>query len=449
MLYCDLLIMGGFVVTLDRENRCFSGGAIAIKENKIYEIGKSDTLKEKYCAKNYFYAENKIIMPGFVNCHNHTPIILVRGMMEDIGAAPSYSEIVPNVNLLSKEETYHLARLGLYELLRFGSTTVVDSFHDPEPLVMAVKDSGLRGLVNGRIMDIDSDALRRNELVFQPKLGIEKLTNSLDFYNRWHGAENGRIGSFLALHAPNTCSTELLREACRIGEQSSVRFHIHLSQSQSEVDQIMSREGMTPTELLDMVGLLSNKLLAAHCLFLQDSDIDKLGKAKVSVCHSPIGNAKAGLIAPIIPLEKSGALITIGCDTSTGDMFESMRTAICLARIREGGGYEIKSTKALCWATSNGANALGLPNDIGSLQPGMKADIIFLDADSPNLVPSVNGTGIVVYSCQGSNVDSVMVDGQFVLRDKLPVFFDKDDVIREAKKVIRNLWSKQGFFQSQ
>ena len=441
---CDLIVEGGVLLTLDEEDRRIPDGSVAISGNRIAAVDSRDEIARRFQPVSTVDARRHLVLPGFVNVHNHTPTVLYRGAIEDVGIAPSYMSGIPKAYALSREESYHLARLGLYELLRFGTTTVADSFHDPEALAEALRDTGLRGFVNGRIQDVEGDSLiKGGTLEHKHELGERRLADCLEFIKRWHGAAEGRIQGLLAPHATNTCSRELLREVRRAGEKLPVRFHIHLSQSKSENDQAHEHYRMTPTELLDDVGLLDERLVAAHCLFVENSDVERIGMADVAVAHVPIGNAKSGFLAPILELERAGAVIAIGSDTVSADVFESMRTAISLARIRST-GHTLNAAHALGWATRNGAAALGIGDEVGTLAPGMKADVIAVNVDSPNLAPLVDLAGILVYSGRGTNVDFVLVDGRFVLRDGQPVRFDGAEVLAQARTVIRRLWTAEG-----
>ena len=248
----------------------------------------------------------------------------------------------------------------------------------------------------------------------------------------------------MAPHAPDTCSLGLLHEVAGLRVRFPVGVHTHLAQSQAEVQHVRSRTGRSPAELLEDAGLLDERLVAAHCIYLEPDDIARVGRHGINVAHAPVGTAKAGMVAPIVELQRAGARITLCTDSMSGDMFEAMRQTISVGRIR-GAGYAIKARTVAGWATREGAAALAIDADVGALTTGRKADIILLDAQAPNLCPIVDGFGVVVHSGVGANVVTVLVDGEVVLEDGRPTRFDGAEVIREAQAVATRLWKRSGF----
>lgn len=441
---CDILIEGGLVVTLDPEDQVIADGAVAISADRIVAVGSSSALTSQFAPRRRISGQSRIVMPGLVNTHNHTPLMLVRGMVEDLGFAPAYTPKIPQGFMLSDEETYLLARLGAYELLRFGSTTVVDYYRHPDGCARALAESGLRGFVGGRVHDADMAALARGEWRYDRALGEATLRENLDLTARWDGYDGGRIRCFLAPHAPDTCSRELLVEVAGLAARGDRPLHTHLAQSQQEIDQVKKRDGRRPSELLDEVGLLGPWLIAAHCIWLEPDEVARVGKAGIRVAHVPVGNATSGTIAPIKALEDAGALITLATDTKSGDLFEGMRVAIAGARVR-GAGLAVNARTVLRWATANGAVALSLGEEVGVLAPGRKADLLLLDTRAPNLCPIVDGIGVVVHSAMGANVDTVLVDGRVVLEGGRPTLFNGEEVVAGAQVVASRLWRRSGW----
>lgn len=433
---CDLLIEDAVVLPGDGPAL---RGSVAVVGDRIAGIGPAAS----WAPRRRFSAGGGIVMPGFVNTHNHTPLMIVRGMVEDLGFAPAYTKGIPQGHWLSAEEAFHLSRLGHFEMLRAGCTTVVDFYLHPDALARAVADVGLRAFIGGRIADVDTAELAEGRWRFDRAAGERLLDEGLALFDRWDGAEAGRIRTILAPHAPDTCSRDLLAACGREAKARGIPLHTHLAQSKGEVDAVRAREGMAPHELLDDLGLLGPDLIAAHCIWLAPEEIARVGAAGVAVAHAPIGNAAHGGIAPILPLRDAGAAITLCTDTKSADMFESMRLAIAVARMK-GAGYAIKAAEVMAWATRNGAAALGLGDEIGVIRPGAKADLVLLDPLAPNLRPIVDGAGIVVHSGSGTAVKTVIVDGRIVLEDGRPTLFDAEEVVREAQKVADGLWKRAG-----
>lgn len=381
-----------------------------------------------------------LCLPGFVNSHNHSPLMIVRGMVEDKGFAPAYIPGVPQGHWLSDEESLALARLGVMEMLCSGATTIVDYYRCPEALARAADEFGLRAMVGGRIMDMDTAALAEGRFERNAALGDETLRAALDVQDKWDG--KGRITTVLAPHAPDSCSRDMFLEMRRLSAASGKQVHTHLSQSQMEVDQLLAREGMTPTEFLDDLGLLSPDLIAAHCIFMSDSDVARFGAAGGVVAHAPIGNASFGAAAPIKALKEAGATITLCTDTKSADMFEAMRMSLAAARWRAGMSFDFDAAEVFGWATTAGAGALKGHGATGRLRVGDPADLILLDPDAPNLRPVIDGFGIVVHSGSASNVTDVMVDGEWLVRDRKPTRANMSEVVTEAQRVAEGLWAR-------
>ena len=441
---CDLVIEADLVVTLDADDRIIAGGAVAVSAGRILDVGTRDDVAARYEPATRLSGTDRILLPGLVNVHNHTPLMITRGMVEDLGFAPAYTPSIPQGHALSFEETLALARLGAYELLRAGSTTVVDYYRFPRALAQAAEEIGLRAVIGGRIHDADPAALAEGRWEHRPAIGDATLQEAWDLIEAFDGRAGGRIRCEFAPHAPDTCSAALLRRVAIEAARHDSRVHTHLAQSGAEVEYVRSRDGAGPVQVLDDAGLLNRRLVAAHCIYLDPEDISRIGEAACTVAHAPIGNARAGDAAPVLDLEAAGARIALCTDTMSADMFEAMRMAISVARMR-GGGFEPKAREVLGWATAQGARALGLGADVGSIEAGRKADLVMLDRRHPNLNPVVDGYGMLVHSAQGLNVDTVVIDGQVRLGDGRAEGFDGDAVVRDAQAVAERLWRRHGY----
>jgi 5-methylthioadenosine/S-adenosylhomocysteine deaminase len=442
---CDLMIRDALVLSMDASRRVIPDGAVAVADDRIEAVGAGADLAARFRPAETIRAAGALLLPGLVNLHNHTPLMITRGMVEDRGFAPAYTPGIPQGHVLSHQEASALSRLGVYELLRAGSTTIVDYYRHPMALAQAIADLGLRGVVGGRIHDIDMAALARGEHRHEARIGRETLDETIELMERFGDHPSGRLRCDLAPHAPDTCSLELLRQVAAVRKGGQV--HTHLAQSREEVAYVTARDGLSPVDMLDTAGLLDPNLVAAHCIHLDEAGVQRAGAAGINVAHAPIGNARAGDSAPILELEAAGARIALCTDTMSADLFEAMRMAIASARMRAGGRIgelAIDAAKALHWATANGAAALGLGDEIGAIEVGKKADLVLLDGAAPNLTPVIDGYGIVVHGASGLNVDSVVVDGKVLLRGGRPVGFDGAAIVAEAQAVAESLWRRYG-----
>jgi 5-methylthioadenosine/S-adenosylhomocysteine deaminase len=440
---CDLLLTGGLILTLDDARRILRDGAIAIVDRRIAEIGTSDALRERWAPAATIEARGRLVIPGLVNVHNHTPLMITRGMIEDIGLAPMFTPGIPQGHWLDEDDAYALSRLGLYEMLRTGCTTVVDFYRYPGALARAASDLGLRAVVAGRIHDADPAGLADGRYEYSTAIGARSLKENAALIERWNGHDGGRIRCDWAPHAPDTCSDDLLREVKKLVDAHGGNVHTHLSQLPGEVAAVKARTGLTPPQLLDSLGLLDGRLIAAHCLHLEGDDVALCGRAKMTVAHAPIGNAKGGRIAPILELREAGAHIALCTDTFSGDMIEAMRWGLSMQRIHRQGSV-LDARTLVEWATRDGAAALGMADTIGSLDVGKRADIVMLDNRSPRLAPMIDGYGVLVHSASGNDVDTVIVDGRVVLAGGRLVLADGDAIVANAQKVASALWARAG-----
>lgn len=411
--------------------------ALRIEAGRIAWVGPREQAAP---ATRTLHGRGALCLPGFVNTHNHTPLMIVRGMVEDLGFAPAYTPGIPQGHWLSDEETYLLARLGQVELLMAGNTTVVDYYRTPDALARAAMETGLRTFIGGRVMDADPAALAEGRFQRDALLGERTLRDSQDLIARWDGADGGRIRTVHAPHAPDTCSRGLLQTVARLAAADGRAVHTHLAQSRLEIEHVRAREGCSPVQLLDDVGLLSPQLFAAHGIFVDDDDITRAGRAGIHLCHAPIGNASFGAAAPVLALREAGVRVTLCTDTKSADMFETMRMAIVAARVRAQ-AFVLDAATVFGWATDAGAQALGLP-DLGRLEAGCRADLVLLDPTAPSLVPVVDGTGIVVHAGNAANVRHVFRDGEHLVADGRPTRLDLEAVVRDAQTVADRLWAR-------
>jgi 5-methylthioadenosine/S-adenosylhomocysteine deaminase len=440
---CDLLVTGDLLLTLDAKDRTFNRGAIAISDRTIVDIGPADEVGRRWTPAATVDGKGRIVMPGLVNVHNHTPLMITRGMIEDIGFAPMYTPGIPQGHWLTEEDAYALSSLGMYELLRAGCTTVVDFYRYPSACARAASELGLRAVIAGRVHDAEPGALATGRYDHSRAIGEASLAENAELIARWNGHDHGRIRCDWAPHAPDTCSDDLLREVKKLADAHGGNVHTHLSQLPLEVEAVKARTGLTPPQLMDKLGLLNDRLIAAHCIHMDRSDIELCGKSQMTVAHAPIGNAKGGRIAPIMELREAGARIALCTDTFSGDLIEAMRWAISMQRINRQGNV-LDARTVLDWGTREGAAAIGMGDKVGSLEVGKRADIVLLDNRSPSLAPLVDGYGVLVHSASGHDVDTVIVDGRVVLSGGRLTLADGDAIVARAQQVASTLWTRAG-----
>ena len=250
-------------------------------------------------------------------------------------------------------------------------------------------------------------------------------------------------GASMAAHAPDSCSRDLLEKFRDAASEMGLGVNCHLAQSEIEVERIQERDGMTPSELLDEIGLLNDQLIAAHCLFLNDEDIERVGKARINVAHIPKGNATGGTAAQSSKLRRAGAQITLATDNMHADIVEVMRWGLNIGRLQEARVSEFwQPETVLEMATIGGARAMGLGNEIGSLEIGKKADLVMFDFEQVHMTPATDPLGNIVHVGQGRDVEMVIVDGRIVVEDSQAVLVDQNQIRREAAEAAKNLWER-------
>jgi 5-methylthioadenosine/S-adenosylhomocysteine deaminase len=350
---------------------------------------------------------------------------------------------VPHGHEIAADEAVALARLGALEALLFGSTVMTDSFVHADATLPAMAELGLRVFACGRIHDVDFSRVHDGEWRYDPAIGDAALAATRALLRTHHGTHGGRAKIILAPHAPDTCSDQLLEQVAGLARETGLRVMIHLSQSPAENRVIRERSGVTPAALLARVGLLDDRLIAAHCIHVTPDDITRIGAAGVTVAHVPKGNATGGSMAPTPRLRAAGARLALGTDNLTQDMAEAMRWALAVARVQEGAvAPDWQPRDAFAMATTHGAAALGLDHEIGRLTAGRLADLVVFDFRRPHLAPCLDPLGTLVHDAQGRDVEHVFIDGRQVVRDGRPLLVDDVRIRADAQAVAERLWAR-------
>lgn len=384
-----------------------------------------------------------LVVPGFVNVHTHTTLVMVRGEAEDMGFAPAYTPGVPHGHEVSVDEAIALSRLGAYECLRFGSTTINDSYVHAEAVMPAMAELGLRVVGSARIHDVDFSRVHLGEWRYDRTIGQQTLAAAERLIEQVGTDHSGRLGVTLNPHAPDTCSMALLQEVATLQHATGLTACTHLSQSEAENKTVIGRDGMTPAELLDQTGLLSDRLVAAHGMYLTDADIARIGRARIHLAHVPKGNATGGRIAPTRAMEAAGVQLALATDNMHGDMIEAMRWALNMGRIQVGCiDSDWNAWRVLEMATIAGARALQMDHRVGSLDVGKQADLVAIDLRTPNLQPAINPVGALVHCGLGRDVSHVMVQGTETVRHGELLSADAADILQHGHAAAEALWSR-------
>lgn len=437
-----LVIEGATVLTGKPGEAPIENGRIVVRDGRFADIGRTGDGPAPSDAR-VVDAAGMIATPGFINVHTHAVLCLMRGVAEDMGFAPAYTRGVPRAPMISPDEAAALAALGALEALKFGSTLICDTYVHPLRTTPAIAALGGRVVSCNLLHDVDFAGMPEGRWDYDPGIGAARLSEVHELAARWHGAEDGRVRVQMAPHAPDTCSTGFLREVARANEKLGLRCATHLCQSRIEVDRVAARDGVTPVELLEDVGLLDDRLVAAHCIMLTDGDIARIARAGVHVAHVPKGNAGGGMVAPTMKLRAAGASVALATDNLLADMTEAMRWALCMGRVQAGAvSDDWQPEDVFDMATMAGARAMGLVDELGSIEPGKRADLVLFDATGPQWWPMLDTVGVLVHCGQGASVRHVLVDGRFVVEQGRAVLADEAAIRTEAQAAAQSLWDR-------
>jgi cytosine/adenosine deaminase-related metal-dependent hydrolase len=427
--------------------------ALAVEGDRIAAIGETDAILAKYPQAAIYDGRGKALLPGLINCHAHLAATLARGFNEDFGFPNSYRLATQPESLLSAEEAALMAVMGALESIRCGATTVVEYTGNISRSAAALADTGLRFVFAESLRDVENGAgpvsaesLARSEAPrFSPRLREEGLRRAHDLFETWHGAREGRIRVFPTTALAEDSSPELLRAVREFAEKHDLGYTIHLAQTPWEVEYMRRYHGLRPSEHLAKHEFLGPRLFAAHCRYVDPSEIALLGRSGTIVTHQAHMAANRGVIPPIPALRAAGCPIAQGTDNNTNDMLETMRIALVTERIQRNDatpGRQPQPEDMLADAAQGGARAVRQEALLGSLEVGKKADLIVLDTQRAHLVPAGRILSAWIHNGQPSDIESVLVDGRFVMRDRKILTVDEERLIAEADKVGRRIWGQ-------
>ncbi len=406
--------------------------SILIKNDVISEI--SDEIDESNVNK-IIDAGGKIVLPGLVNTHTHLSMALFRGLADDLSLDSWLNDhIWPMEANLNGEYCYIGALLGAVELIKSGTTTFSDMYFYMEDVARAVDEAGIRAVLSYGMIDFGDSEKREAE-----------IKENLTLFENCNGMADGRIKVFFGPHSPYTASEELLIKVRQLADEYNMGIHIHVSETEKEINDILDEKGLRPFEYLDKIGFLGPDVVAAHSVWLSDEEIEIIKKNDVKVSHNPCSNMKlASGIAPVSKLLENDICVSIGTDGASSnnnlDLIEELKTASLLQKVSTLDPKVLTADETLAIGTINGAKTLGLENEIGTIEVGKKADIILIDTNSANMVPdSSNLASNVIYSANGSNVDTTICNGKILMENKKLVVLDEQEIYDKARKAIKEL----------
>jgi 5-methylthioadenosine/S-adenosylhomocysteine deaminase len=437
----SLLIRGGTVLTMNDRLDTVDGDVL-VRDGRIEAVGRIDAGRHD----TVLDASGALVLPGFIQTHIHLCQTLFRGFADDLALIDWLrTRIWPMEAAHTPASLRASARLAVCELLSSGTTSVLtmETVHDTEAVFEEVAASGMRAVVGKCLMDEDAAVPRR--LLQSAR---EAIDESLDLHRRWDGAAGGRIRAAFAPRFAVSCSQGLLEEVGALSSSHDVIVHTHASEQQAEIAIVERRTGKRNIEYFEAIGLASERLCVAHCVWVDQREQDILASRRVKVLHCPGSNLKLGSgLAPIAELRRRGISVSLGADGAACnnrlDMFEEMRLAAVLQSVRLGPGA-LPARDAVWMATREGARALGLEAEIGSVEPGKRADLIVVGLDRPHLAPGGDPYSTLVYAARGTDVRHTVVDGEVLVRDSCPVRLDPVEVTAGARREAAALLVRAG-----
>ncbi len=451
----DLIISGGYVITMEGPGTgIINRGAVGIKGNRIEAVGEEEEIKKKYTAHRYLDIKGKAVMPGFVNVHMHTGDAIVRSCAQDLpGKIWRFKGILPLLGVAKDEDYVAASKLNIVESLRSGITTFGDFYSPMTDMVQNHIQLGTRAVVSGMINELPSDVsvVEVDELIpFDPSIGERKLKDNRRLVEEYHQSFNGRITCRYGPHSAAMCSPQMLREIKNLADKGGVGIFTHLVQTREEITQTEMRTGKRPVELLDSMGYFNKNMLAAHMTYASMDEVRLVAQsgASLALCSTSISLVR-GALPPAQEFAGFGGCVGLGTDQvcNCTAMFDEMKYAALIHKYKNHDATIFPSWKILRMATIEAARALGMEDSIGSLKPGKLADLIVIDLSEPHMnpiymAPIRNLVPNLVYSARGHEVESVMIDGKFVIENRKLLTGDEERIIREVDEAAEQISQK-------
>jgi 5-methylthioadenosine/S-adenosylhomocysteine deaminase len=436
----DLLILGGTAVTMDKTHRVIEDSAIIVDKGEIVKIGpRTEVMNKVISARRVIRADGKLIIPGLINTHTHIPMVMFRGIADDLDLNEWLTKYIFPAEGKNVTEPFVRVgtRLGLAEMIRGGTTTYCDMYYFEDAIADETKKAGVRGVLGETIIDFPVGDNKTHE---------EAMAYAERYVNKWKN--DPLIVPALAPHAPYTVSTDHLKAVKKLSDKLNATVVIHVAEAQKERDDIKAQYGDTPVTYLDKIGFLSNRTIAAHSIFLTDNEIDIYKRNGVGSAHCPTSNMKlAAGVSPVPKMLAKDIAVGLGTDGAASNndlnMWEEMDLAAKLHKLIAGDPKVLPAVKAFEMATIRGARALHIDNITGSLEEGKRADIVIVDFDGLNQTPFYNVYSHLVYATKANDVRTVIINGRVVMLDRRLLTLNEAVIKKDANayrdKIIQSL----------
>ncbi len=431
----DMLVAGGTVVTMDGERRIIENGVVAVSGDAVIFVGTESDFALRYpkgiTAKQIINARGKLVLPGFINGHTHVPMTLLRGLRDDVTLDEWLRKYIfpAEAKNVTEEFVRWGTRLAAAEQIRGGVTTFADMYYFEDAVAEETKAAGMRGVLGETILDFPAPDNKSNAAM---------LEYTEKFLQRWQ--RDALIHAAVAPHSIYTCSQKTLQDSAALARKYGAPILIHVAEMKKELDDSRARNGTTPVQYLDKLEILGPDVVAAHCIFVDETDRKILAQRQVGCVHNPSSNMMlASGVAPVIEERAAGVAVGLGTDGPAGsnndlDLMEEMDLAAKLQKITKMDPRALGAKSVVEMATIEGARAVHLEKEIGSIEPGKKADLILIGLDAPNAVPMYDTYSQLAYALKGSDVETVIIGGRVVMRDKKLLTLDEPGILAKARE---------------
>jgi 5-methylthioadenosine/S-adenosylhomocysteine deaminase len=426
----DIIVEGSYVVTMDEDQSVIKDGAVAIKDGLIIALASATDINSQYTAAEHIKGDNRIVMPGLVNGHSHAAMTLLRGVADDMALMEWLNNYIfpAEVEFVDPDFVRIGTELACWEMIRGGTTTFVDMYYFPDVVAEVVESCGMRAMVSATVIDQRSPDAEN---------ASDSIRKGVEFIGRWKD-KNSRITPIFGPHANYTLNADQLKATRAAANEAGVAISIHMSESLFELQYSKDTFGMTSIEFFESIGFLDGQTIAAHVVWPTEAEIPVLAERRVGVIHNPSSNMKiASGVSPVTEMLRAGVLVGLGTDGAASnndlDMWEEMRLAAFLQKVDRMDPEVLSAQTVLTMATSGGAEAIGLRDQIGALSVGMKADLIQVSFDDVHFVPTYDVISHLVYVADEQDVSTVIVDGKILMRDRSILTVDTKRVTQEAR----------------
>jgi cytosine/adenosine deaminase-related metal-dependent hydrolase len=451
----SILLSGGTVVTMDEQRRIIRDGAVLVQDDQIAYVGKADDARNITEAEHNLDAKDMLVLPGLIDTHVHLAQALIRGCADDVSLVGWLRKFVwPLQGSFDAEDGEVSAELCMLEMIKSGTTTFLESLlhsrYGFDGIAQSLKSSGMRGILSKTVMDLPGygteQSIMHTGMIEDAETCLHEIE---DHFGRWNGQEGGRIRVWYGARSLGGCTPETYKRIASDARRLGTGVTIHLSEVQDDVRYAQKEFGKMPTEVMDQFGLVGQNVVFAHGVWLAEKEWDIIASRGGSVAHCPSSNMKLGSgIAKVPEMIRAGVNVSLGCDGGPSnncyDMIREMKAASLLQKVRLLDPQVIDAGIALEMATINGARALGLEKEIGSIEKGKKADLILVKLRAPHLVPTFNPISNLIYAAEGSDVETVLIDGNVIMQDRIVKTLDESTILQQARERGQKLLERAG-----